>query len=437
MKLFRAAVIFFAIIVGVVLYFYQDFKNTRDASQFYAEKGNIQTRPEQTSFPEFLEKLNISASQTRYINDLKSAHYQPGKLGEELSENFDFAGLITEPVIDKILAQKATEPVKLIIAPQKYFQNSLAISQKGRRFSQILALNALLEADRQQPQKATRLFEAALAFFPEAYRFTEGMFFGVYTRIQVLLDINFLCRSINQACYLGEFDEYSVSILLERLKNIEEKFPPFKDVLLQYRSLPGDFTKLFTNWSSEKEKKHHLETQKILLTMVPDAEAFFDKNYAKFLEIADLEINAGQKLGAEFAQKQKELLQNFKDRSSPANLFRNPFGYRRYFAEHLACIDAPPFQDIHRIVWKTRQQLEGTRTILAIEAFTSRNAKPPENLEELNMFFNQNFGRDLYSGKQLDYASSPLALRSCGPDGSFGNEDDIAIFPETSAPSSN
>lgn len=431
MKLFRAAVIFFAIIAGVVLYFYQDFKDTRDASQFYAEKGNINVPTGQSPLPDFLEKIRVTASQTRYINEFKSSHYQPGKLADELNANFDFANLVAETVIDKILATKATEPVKLILEPQKYFQNSLAVSQKGRRFSQILALNALLAADRQQPQKATRLFEAALAFLPEPYRYTEGMFFGVYTRIQILLDINFLCRTINQACYLGEFDEYSVSLLLERLKNIEEKFPQFKDVLLQYRSLPGDFTKLFINWSSEKEKKQHLKTQKILLTMVPDAEAFFDKNYAKFLEIADLEINAGQKLGAEFAQKQKELLLNFNDRSSPANLFRNPFGYRRYFAEYLACIDAPPFQDIHRIVWKTRQQLEGTRTILAIEAYISRNKQYPDSLQQLNDFFNQSFGNDLYSGSQLEYASESLKLTSAGPDKLLKTEDDVLIFPET------
>lgn len=431
MKLFRLLIIVFAVAAGGSLYIYQDFKDTNAACQFYIEKGSYLNQPSVASLPAFLENLAINASQTSFINEFKSAHYDLGKISSKLRKNFDFASLIDAKVLDSIIAEKSPEPLKLNIDPKSFLHDSLAASQKGRRFYHILVLHGIFEADEQRPGKALNLLHGALKFLPQAYLTGDGMFFGAITRIQSLLDIIFWCRSINQACYLTDFDEYSVSLLLEGIKSIDNAFPPVKEVLLQYRSLPRDFAQFFTNLNISKNKEQQQKFQKILLALASDAEAFFDQNYAKFTEIAAIEFEKGKKLGKEFSSLQETLYENFKNRFSLANLLRNPIAYRQHFAAYLTYTDAPPYQSMHEIVWKTRQQLEGTRTILALEAYKSRHKQYPDNLQQLNDFFNQLFGNDLYTGTELQYASEPLKLSSAGPDKMHGSSDDVRIFPET------
>lgn len=90
---------------------------------------------------------------------------------------------------------------------------------------------------------------------------------------------------------------------------------------------------------------------------------------------------------------------------------------------------------IARAIWSSRQRVEAARTLVALIAYKSENNnKWPESLEALEKWFERPLGKDLYSGKWLNFDPVKKILRCYGPDGEPDSPEvflsnDLWIYP--------
>ena len=95
-------------------------------------------------------------------------------------------------------------------------------------------------------------------------------------------------------------------------------------------------------------------------------------------------------------------------------------------AKCLLVNSCPDLVNVAKCIWKDKQNIELTKTLLAVNAFETENKDWPENLEKLEEWFGKKLGMDVYSGKRLNYDPTNKIISSNGPDLKPGTEDDIS-----------
>lgn len=426
-----AIVILLAILAGAG---YLKTKNMRDAAMFYQKRYvKFLNVPHPVKLPEFLKDFVFSAQQQQQLDDIwaKDIKTLAGQLKPEDVESL--LGLIPESAVSVILegAKQKKDSFKLDLQSEVALQNFRQSIAAPRNLAFLLALKAMV-LTKTDKESACNYLEASLVFLPEAYRMGQGMFFDWQALVMSHEDIVRLCQAINYSAYHGEFSEYQISIILDRLKKLPDNFPALKDVLLQQKAFFKTFSTDFPRFAGEFEKERHAEFKSSLQAMTAFYESAFEKHLSRFVDIDVLGFDESEAMLKDYEQTQINVSGRFRQASSMMVVLTNLLSAAEFYAEFNFGLDMPDLRTLQHKKWQARQHLEGSRTLLALLAFKSRNGKMPASLKELNDFFNQAFGKDLYTGKELHFVDLPLRLSSAGHDKALGSADDILIFAEQS-----
>ncbi|GEM_PF-5534174 len=434
MKQFRTIIIIVALIVIPLLILQLRVNDLLEATTFYQQNRSLPGNASASSaLPPYLANFKPSEKQLALPGQFSRDYREPADFERFLGQEMELDNLIGKESVNDLLdlGKKPFTAIDITAKPEVFLFDSFTTVRPGLQFARYLSLKAILHASRHQNDDAVSCLQAALIQIIEAARPAQGMFFDLATRLQTGVELAEVCKDINLVCYLTDLSEYQASVLLEQLKQTQERLVPVKAVLQQYRDRLSNFAGWFRGAGLADTTGKHSKYEKNLKELVPHYKIAFDRIFTEFLDIVDVSYASASAL----LLKNKEIRENeFKRIAVRSTMMMTVIDFQSQPMNiAIKCLlnDTPDFRQLIDKHWIERQQIEGCRTMLALEAYRERHMIYPDSIVQLNDFFKQKFGKDVFNDQLLNFASEPVRLQSSGPDMKPGSADDIMVFPDT------
>ncbi|MEW6708823.1 MAG: hypothetical protein AB1403_03290, partial [Candidatus Riflebacteria bacterium] len=407
-----------------------------EATTFYQHNRSLTGNASASAaLPTYLANFKPSEKQLALPGQIIRDYRGPAEFERILGQEIELDNLIGKETVNDLLDQgkKPFTAIDITPKPDLFLYDSFPAVRLGLKYARYLSLKAILHASRHQNDDAVSCLQAALIQVIEAARPTQGMFFDLAARLQTGVELTEVCKDINLVCYLTDLSEYQASVLLEQLKQTQERLVPVKAVLQQYRDRLSNFAGWFRGAGLADSSGKHSKYEKNLKELVPHYKIAFDRIFTEFLDVADVSYASASAM----LIKNMEIREHeFKRIAVSSTLMMTIIDFQSQPMNiAIKCLlnDIPDFRQLIDKHWIERQQIEGCRTMLALEAYRERHMIYPDTIVQLNDFFKQTFGKDVFNDQQLYFASEPVRLQSSGHDMKAGSADDIMVFPDTMA----